>query len=98
MLIFAMTGFRHVPFSSAAVDKIHRARPREKGKKKRRTSERQLCFSPYLYRLGILSSGSSTRSSNTVAVAQYGKPAASYLAFIELESIRLRLRTNESTP
>jgi hypothetical protein len=48
--------------------------------------------------LGILSSGSSTRSSNTVAVAQYGTPAASYLVFIELESIRLRLRTNESTP
>jgi transposase len=45
----------------------------------------------------IWSSGSSIRSSSGVAT-RYDKLAANYLAFIQLASIRLWLRVNESTP
>jgi transposase len=48
---------------------------------------------------GIWLSGSSTRSKQCRDVAtRYDKLAANYLAFIQLASIRLWLRVNESTP
>lgn len=56
-----------------------------------------ICFSPYLYALATRSSGSSTGSNNVVGWRRYDRLAANYLAFVQLASIRLWLRVNEST-
>src|SRR5262249_22673783 len=58
-----------------------------------------ICFSPYLYRARNLVE----RFFNKIkqcrrAATRYDKLAANYLAFIQLASIKLWLRVNESTP
>jgi transposase len=58
-----------------------------------------LCFSPHLYRARNLVE----RFFNTIkqcrrVATRYDKLAANYLAFVQLASIRLWLRLNESTP
>jgi transposase len=58
-----------------------------------------LCFSPYLYRARNRVERFLTKSSNVVGWRlRYDKLAANYLAFVQLASIRLWLRANESTP
>jgi transposase len=65
----------------------------------RRNRREALCFSPYLYRARNLVE----RFFNKIkqcrrAATRYDKLAANYLGFIQLASIRLWLRANESTP
>ena len=55
-----------------------------------------ICFSPYLDRTRNHVERFSTGSSSAVG-SQYDKLAANYLAFVQLASIRLWLRANEST-
>jgi transposase len=58
-----------------------------------------ICFSPYLYRARNLIGRFFNRIKQCRRVAtRYDKLAANYLAFIQLASIRLWLRVNESTP
>lgn len=58
-----------------------------------------LCFSPYLYRARNLVERFFNKIKQYRRVATlYDKLAANYLAFIQLASIRLWLRVNESTP
>jgi transposase len=58
-----------------------------------------ICFSPYLYRARNLVERFFNKIKQCRRVAtRYDKLAANYLAFIELASIRLWLRANESTP
>jgi transposase len=58
-----------------------------------------LCFSPYLYRARNLVERFFNKIKQCRRVAtRYDKLAANYLAFIQLASIRLWLRVNESTP
>ena len=60
---------------------------------------RALCFSPYLYRARNLVERFFNKIKQCRRVAtRYDKLAANYLAFIQLASIRLWLRINESTP
>jgi len=57
------------------------------------------CFSPYLYRARNLVERFFNRIKQCRRVAtRYDKLAANYLAFVQLASIRLWLRDNESTP
>ncbi|MVT55225.1 transposase [Bradyrhizobium yuanmingense] len=57
-----------------------------------------ICFSPYLYRARNQVERFSNRIKQCRRVAtRYDKVAANYLAFVQLASIRLRLRVNEST-
>ena len=57
------------------------------------------CLSSHLYRARMWSRGSSIRIKQCRRVStRYDKLAANYLAFIQLASIRLWLRVNESTP
>ena len=57
-----------------------------------------LCFSPYLYRARNLVERFFNKIKHYRRVAtRYDKLAANYLAFIQLASIRLWLRINEST-
>jgi transposase len=58
-----------------------------------------ICFSPYLYRARNFVERFFNKIKQCRRVAtRYDKLAANYLAFIELASIRLWLRANESTP
>jgi Transposase DDE domain len=58
-----------------------------------------LCFSPYLYRARNLVERFFNKIKQCRRVAtRYDKLAANFLAFIQLASIRLWLRANESTP
>ena len=58
-----------------------------------------LCFSTYLYRARNLIERFFDKIKQYRRVAtRYDKLAANYLAFIQLASIRLWLRANESTP
>jgi transposase len=58
-----------------------------------------ICFSPYLYRARNLVERFFNKIKQYRRVAtRYDKLAANYLAFIQLASIRLWLRANESTP
>jgi transposase len=58
-----------------------------------------LCFSPYLYRARNLVERFFNKIKQCRRVAtRYDKLAVNYLAFIQLASIRLWLRVNESTP
>jgi transposase len=62
-------------------------------------SQRRLCFSPYLYRARSLVERFFNQIKQRRRVAtRHDKLAANYLAFIQLASIRLWLRVNESTP
>jgi len=57
-----------------------------------------ICFSPYLYRARNLVERFFNKIKQCRRVAtRYDKLAANYLAFIQLASIRLWLRANEST-
>jgi len=65
---------------------------------KRNRNER-ICFSPYLYRARNLVERFFNKIKQCRRVAtRYDKLAANYLAFIQLASIRLWLRVNESAP
>ena len=58
-----------------------------------------ICFSPYLYRIGNLVERFFNKIKHCRRVAtRYDKLAANYLVFVQLASIRLWLRVNESTP
>jgi transposase len=58
-----------------------------------------ICFSPYLYRARNLVERFFNKIKRCRRVAtRYDKLAANYLAFIKPASIRIWLRTNESTP
>ena len=58
-----------------------------------------ICFSPYLYRARnrVERFFNSIKQCRRIAT-RYDKLAANYLAFVQLASIRLWLRVNESTP
>ena len=57
-----------------------------------------ICFSPYLYRARNLVERFFNKIKRCRRVAtRYDKLAANYLAFVQLASIRLWLRVNEST-
>jgi transposase len=65
----------------------------------KRNRKDTLCFSPYLYRARNLVERFFNKIKHCRRVAtRYDKLAANYLAFIQLASIRLWLRVNESTP
>ena len=58
-----------------------------------------ICFSPHFYRARNLVERFSNKIKQCRRVAtRYDKLAANYLAFIQLASIRLWLRVNESAP
>jgi len=58
-----------------------------------------ICFSPYLYRARNLVERFFNRIKQCRRVAtRYDKLAANYFAFVQLASIRLWLRDNESAP
>jgi transposase len=64
-----------------------------------RNRKEALCFSPYLYRARNLVERFFNKIKQCRRVAtRYDKPSANYLAFIQIASIRLWLRVNESTP
>jgi transposase len=64
----------------------------------KRNRTESLCFSPYLYRARNLVERFFNKIKHCRRVAtRYDKLAANYLAFIQLASIRLWLRANEST-
>jgi transposase len=64
----------------------------------RRNRNDPICFSPYLYRAHNLVERSFKKVKQCRRVAtRYDKLAANYLAFIQLASIRLWLRVDEST-
>jgi transposase len=65
----------------------------------RRNRNEPICFSPYLYRARNLVERFFNKIKQCRRVAtRYDKLAANYLAFVQLASIRLWLRVNESTP
>jgi transposase len=73
---------------------------REHGRTFRRNENRKdpICFSPYLYRArNLIERFFKIKQCRRVAT-RYDKLAANYLAFVKLASIRVWLRTNESTP
>jgi transposase len=58
-----------------------------------------ICFSPYLYRARNLVERFFNKIKHRRRVAtRYDKLAANFLAFVQLASIRLWLRVNESRP
>jgi transposase len=58
-----------------------------------------ICFSPHLYRARNLVERFFNNIKQRRRIAtRYDKLAANYLAFVQLASIRLWLRANESTP
>jgi transposase len=64
----------------------------------KRNRTEALCFSPYLYRARNLVERFFNKIKHCRRVAtRYDKLAANYLAFVQLASIRLWLRANEST-
>jgi transposase len=65
----------------------------------RRNRTEPICFSPYLYRARNLVEWFFNKIKQCRRVAtRYDKLGSNYLAFIQLASIRLWLRANESTP
>ena len=65
----------------------------------KRNRKEPICFSPHLYRARNLVERFFNKIKQCRRVAtRYDKLAANYLAFIQLASIRLWLRVNESTP
>ena len=65
----------------------------------KRSRTEALCFSPHLYRARNLVERFFNKIKQCRRVAtRYDKLAANYLAFVQLASIRLWLRVNESTP
>jgi transposase len=65
----------------------------------RRNRNEPICFSPHLYRARNLVEKFFNKIKQCRRVAtRYDKLAANYLAFVQLASIRLWLRVNESTP
>ncbi|GLR85104.1 hypothetical protein GCM10007857_18140 [Bradyrhizobium iriomotense] len=65
--------------------------------KPRGVSQRPICFSPYLYRARNRVGRFFNRIKQCRRVAtRYDKLAANHLAFVQLASIRLWLRVNES--
>ena len=65
---------------------------------KKRNRTEALCFSPYLYRARNLVERFFNKIKHCRRVAtRYDKLAVNYLAFVQLASIRLWLRVNEST-
>jgi transposase len=65
----------------------------------RRNRKDALCFNPYLYRARNLVERFFNKIKQCRRVAtRYDKLAANYLAFVQLASICLWLRANESTP
>ena len=65
----------------------------------KRNRKEPICFSPYLYRARNLVERFFNKIKQCRRVAtRYDKLAANYLAFIQLASIRLWLRVNESAP
>lgn len=63
------------------------------------TATSPICFSPYLYRARNLVERFFNKIKQCRRVAtRYDKLAANYLAFVQLASIRLWLRVNESAP
>ena len=65
----------------------------------KRNRKDAICFSPYLYRARNLVERFFNKIKQCRRIAtRYDKLAANYLAFIQLASIRLWLRVNESTP
>jgi transposase len=64
----------------------------------KRNRTETLCFGPYLYRARNLVERFFNKIKHCRRVAtRYDKLAANYLAFVQLASIRLWLRVNEST-
>ena len=64
----------------------------------KRNRTEAMCFSPYLYRARNLVERFFNKIKHCRRVAtRYDKLAANYLAFVQLASIRLWLRVNEST-
>jgi len=64
-----------------------------------RNRREPICFSPHLYRARNLVERFFNKIKQCRRIAtRYDKLAANYLAFIQLASIRLWLRVNESTP
>jgi len=65
--------------------------------RKRTCGRVPICFSPYLYRARNLVERFFNKIKHCRQVAtRYDKLAANYLAFVQLASIRLWLRVNES--
>ncbi len=65
----------------------------------RRNRKEPICFSPHLYRARNLVERFFNKIKQCRRVAtRYDKLASNYLAFIQLASVRLWLRVNESTP
>ena len=65
----------------------------------KRNRKGPICFSPYFYRARNLIERLFNKIKQCRRVAtRYDKHSANYLAFIELASIRIWLRANESTP
>lgn len=65
----------------------------------KRNRREPICFSPYLYRARNLVERFFNKIKQCRRIAtRYDKLAVNYLAFIQLASIRLWLRVNESTP
>ena len=63
----------------------------------RRNRTERICFSPYLYRARYLVERFFNKIKHCRRVAtRYDRLAANYLAFVQLASIRLWLRVNES--
>jgi transposase len=56
-----------------------------------------ICFSPHLYRARNLVERFFNKIKHRRVATRYDKLAANYVAFIQLASIRLWLRINEST-
>jgi transposase len=63
-----------------------------------RNRKEAICFSPYLYRARNLVERFFDKIKCRRVATRYDKLTANYLAFIQLASIRLWLRVNESTP
>jgi transposase len=65
----------------------------------KRNRKDPICFSPYLYRARNLIERFFNKIKQCRRVAtRYDKPAANYLAFIKLASMRIWLRASESAP
>src|SRR5271167_700915 len=65
----------------------------------KRNRKEGICFSPYLYKARNLVERFFNRIKQCRRIAtRYDKLAANYLAFIQLASLRLWLRVNESAP
>jgi transposase len=64
----------------------------------KRNRKEAICFSPYLYRARNLVERFFDKIKCRRVATRYDKLTANYLAFIQLASIRLWLRVNESTP